>query len=405
VPSASSKVPRFPPSGITPDSSKKEYCTHWIRTGECDFEQVGCVYKHEMPDIDTLRRVGFSKYPSWWLHTQSPERAAGGRVVSGDARIGYTPRAPARPDNPASSSDWRRRKAPLLGARSHPNGVVFDEATGRLVSGPWIDPTTLPARPAAPDIESQNYLKQRLRETRQELREMMAREDANEAVTAGPRLGSPADLLLDLEPSSVTVTRYEARLNTTSKASNPSPGSEPGAVLTPAALKESLPSLGSAPVGAKPNGKKPTHAVPVSPEMSPYRRFFVDRGNGAVGDGRKVKAAACGDGGKSVEHENEKKGVNGTAHAVGNGAPRKAWNGLPSPAKNAVAPTASNGIVPTAANGAVLCPLNASRFAAVLAAQGERPCVRSEERDSKPEKPAAPAHKQVEEESELEGEH
>lgn len=55
------------PSGIEPDPSKKEYCTHWIRTGECAFTSFGCKYKHEMPAVDKLRELGFSRgLPKWW---------------------------------------------------------------------------------------------------------------------------------------------------------------------------------------------------------------------------------------------------------------------------------------------------------------------------------------------------
>ncbi|KAK0252108.1 hypothetical protein LTS09_012902 [Friedmanniomyces endolithicus] len=55
-----------PPSGTLPDAEKKEYCTHWIRTGECDYTQQGCMYKHEMPDKGTLERIGFRGLPRWW---------------------------------------------------------------------------------------------------------------------------------------------------------------------------------------------------------------------------------------------------------------------------------------------------------------------------------------------------
>ncbi|KAF2458781.1 hypothetical protein BDY21DRAFT_420731 [Lineolata rhizophorae] len=49
-----------------PDPEKKEYCTYWIRTGECDYTQQGCLYKHEMPDKATLARIGFRGVPRWW---------------------------------------------------------------------------------------------------------------------------------------------------------------------------------------------------------------------------------------------------------------------------------------------------------------------------------------------------
>ncbi|KIW04100.1 uncharacterized protein PV09_04915 [Verruconis gallopava] len=53
----------------------KEYCTYWIRTGECDYVQQGCRYKHEMPSLDRLREIGFTKgYPKWWLEKIQRER-------------------------------------------------------------------------------------------------------------------------------------------------------------------------------------------------------------------------------------------------------------------------------------------------------------------------------------------
>ncbi|KAF2737007.1 hypothetical protein EJ04DRAFT_594483 [Polyplosphaeria fusca] len=57
-----------PPSGVQPDKSKKEFCTHWIRFGECDYEtQGGCLYKHVMPDKGKLRELtGAREYPKWW---------------------------------------------------------------------------------------------------------------------------------------------------------------------------------------------------------------------------------------------------------------------------------------------------------------------------------------------------
>ncbi|KAF1941297.1 hypothetical protein EJ02DRAFT_348031, partial [Clathrospora elynae] len=55
------------PSGIEPDPSKKEFCTHWIKTGECAFTSVGCKYKHEMPPVERLRELGFTQgLPKWW---------------------------------------------------------------------------------------------------------------------------------------------------------------------------------------------------------------------------------------------------------------------------------------------------------------------------------------------------
>lgn len=56
----------LPPSGAEPEQEKKVYCTYWIRTGECDYTQQGCLYKHEMLDLETLKKIGFISEPRWW---------------------------------------------------------------------------------------------------------------------------------------------------------------------------------------------------------------------------------------------------------------------------------------------------------------------------------------------------
>lgn len=74
-----------PPSGAVPDQEKKEFCTYWIRTGECDYTQQGCLYKHEMPDKATLEKIGFRGTPRWWLEANQAvkmsERASVGPIV------------------------------------------------------------------------------------------------------------------------------------------------------------------------------------------------------------------------------------------------------------------------------------------------------------------------------------
>ena len=61
-----------PPSGSTPDQERKVYCTHWIRHGECDYTQQGCLYKHEMPARDILEKIGFRTVPRWYLEKTAP---------------------------------------------------------------------------------------------------------------------------------------------------------------------------------------------------------------------------------------------------------------------------------------------------------------------------------------------
>lgn len=46
---------------------KKVYCSHWMSTGECDYAQQGCLYKHEMPtDLELLNQLGFQDIPKWY---------------------------------------------------------------------------------------------------------------------------------------------------------------------------------------------------------------------------------------------------------------------------------------------------------------------------------------------------
>ncbi|KAL4896818.1 hypothetical protein BDV59DRAFT_199163 [Aspergillus ambiguus] len=48
-------------------NSKKEFCSYWIRHGECDYQQQGCLYKHEMPsDPGTLEKLGLRDIPRWY---------------------------------------------------------------------------------------------------------------------------------------------------------------------------------------------------------------------------------------------------------------------------------------------------------------------------------------------------
>ena len=71
-----------PPSGHVPDQDKKEYCTYWIRTGECDYTQQGCLYKHEMPDPDALKVIGFRGTPRWWIEKNQKVRMGSAKPAS-----------------------------------------------------------------------------------------------------------------------------------------------------------------------------------------------------------------------------------------------------------------------------------------------------------------------------------
>jgi hypothetical protein len=54
------------PSGLEPDQSKKEYCTYWIKCGDCAYTSYNCKFKHDMPSRAKLRELGFRDFPQWW---------------------------------------------------------------------------------------------------------------------------------------------------------------------------------------------------------------------------------------------------------------------------------------------------------------------------------------------------
>ena len=46
---------------------KKIWCTYWMATGNCNYTQEGCKFKHEMPkDPEVLRALGFREIPAWY---------------------------------------------------------------------------------------------------------------------------------------------------------------------------------------------------------------------------------------------------------------------------------------------------------------------------------------------------
>jgi hypothetical protein len=64
----------------------KEYCSYWLRYGECDYAQQGCLYKHEMPlDRDLLEVLGHRDIPKWYREKHGlGSFLAGGNGISGE---------------------------------------------------------------------------------------------------------------------------------------------------------------------------------------------------------------------------------------------------------------------------------------------------------------------------------
>ncbi|KAJ5976107.1 hypothetical protein N7481_009814 [Penicillium waksmanii] len=48
-------------------SKKKEFCSYWIRHGECDYQQQGCLFRHAMPtQPEALEKLGLRDIPRWY---------------------------------------------------------------------------------------------------------------------------------------------------------------------------------------------------------------------------------------------------------------------------------------------------------------------------------------------------
>jgi hypothetical protein len=65
-------------------SGIKEYCSYWLRHGECDYAQQGCHYRHEVPlDRFTLEKLGLRDIPRWYREKyRLGSYLAGGNTMS-----------------------------------------------------------------------------------------------------------------------------------------------------------------------------------------------------------------------------------------------------------------------------------------------------------------------------------
>ncbi|EON67577.1 hypothetical protein W97_06945 [Coniosporium apollinis CBS 100218] len=94
-----------PPSGTEPDPFKKKYCTYWIRTGECDYTQQGCLYKHEMPDREELMKIGFREIPRWWKERNAVKITMDPIALSSNREPSWMRRRIMEVDDEASDAD------------------------------------------------------------------------------------------------------------------------------------------------------------------------------------------------------------------------------------------------------------------------------------------------------------
>lgn len=118
---------------------KKVYCSYWIQTGNCNYTQTGCRYKHEIPkDEETRRAIGFRELPNWpreelsvqakpapALHKpwRRPDGKPGFPGAPNASNASGTPIILARGNNQASAGASAQGSA--ANTQYHPNASVF----------------------------------------------------------------------------------------------------------------------------------------------------------------------------------------------------------------------------------------------------------------------------------------
>lgn len=66
VPLTANAQPAARPALNMPNPTGKEYCTFYLRTGQCDYSQQNCQFKHHFPSTwHEMKRIGFLQIPDW----------------------------------------------------------------------------------------------------------------------------------------------------------------------------------------------------------------------------------------------------------------------------------------------------------------------------------------------------
>ena len=90
----------------------KEYCSYWLRHGECDYAQQGCLYKHEMPlEPDVLEKLGLRDIPRWYREKHGLVSYLGGNTSVGIEEV-------KRPD--ILNTNWRSLSGQHSGSEDLP---------------------------------------------------------------------------------------------------------------------------------------------------------------------------------------------------------------------------------------------------------------------------------------------
>lgn len=173
----------------TPSPKKKEkiYCSFWIRRGECDYTQQGCLYKHEMPtDRETLKDLGINMIPRWWREANAVKAGASG----------WSERAGLGAGKEKEKGMWR------VGAGAVQNGETGQGFQGLGAQRPVVQtPTTLPP----PQMKATEGMKM-----------MLAAQLGGEQFTAPPMAATPASSPVRFSfPRQMMGSRYSPPVVTT----------------------------------------------------------------------------------------------------------------------------------------------------------------------------------------------
>ncbi|KAJ6099587.1 hypothetical protein N7467_001122 [Penicillium canescens] len=155
---------------------KKEYCSYWIRHGECDYSQQGCLYKHEMPlDSDLLDKLGLRDIPRWYrdkfgveslIHPVQQQRATPRLAITEHPQ----PASPAIQYSSSTSLELKssapqaKQRSPARGPQNHGNnggpshsrGSRNQGWKGRQAKGKNVNPSPVNNEPNA-SFQSSGY--------------------------------------------------------------------------------------------------------------------------------------------------------------------------------------------------------------------------------------------------------
>ena len=109
----------------------KEYCSYWLRHGECDYAQQGCLYRHEMPlDRSTLEKLGLRDIPRWYRE----KHRLGSYLAGGNNISGINAPSPVKPG--LMERNWRSHAAEAKPAVLTPKPAVSTSKPAVLTPQP-----------------------------------------------------------------------------------------------------------------------------------------------------------------------------------------------------------------------------------------------------------------------------